>query len=99
GGSRELAGGARVHLAGQPGLPAGGGALVNGALRGCLVQVPSGLTEEVAGVRLAARRRGSNVLRLRLELGPDSLVPHSPAFVLPVALDLGLDVRSEGRRV
>ena len=86
-----------VDPAGQPGLPASRGALVQDALRRGAVQVTRRGPEEILGSLVGALDRHRNLLGVGLEGRPDRLVPDAMTLVLAVPLDLGLDVGHGGR--
>src|SRR5207237_395752 len=81
----------------QPRFAAGGGPLVQRALRHGPVQLAGGGSKERRGVVLAGRRRRPDLLRVGLQRGPNGLVPLPPDIVGSVSLDLGLDIRHGGR--
>src|SRR5687767_5624311 len=83
----------------QAGLAVGRLVLVDHALRGGHVE-PLHRQAQGIGARVGARLGGLHrSLHARLELGAHRLVAEAPTLVLPIALDLALDVRHEGKRV
>src|SRR5207253_5607549 len=86
------------RLAGQAGLAAGRGSLVQHALRHGPVKFLGGQSDQRAGrFGVAVRDRGPDLLRVGLQRGSNGLVAQPPTLVLTVPLDLGLDVRHGGR--
>src|SRR5207247_7306957 len=86
-----------VHHAGQAGLVVGGVVAVDHALAGRLVVGAGGAAVGGLGALAVAGVEGlAHAAGVGLERGADRLVPHPALLVLPVPLDLGLDVRQGG---
>src|SRR5215203_2801567 len=89
-------GGELVDADRQARLAAGGGVLVDDALRHGRVDALERALQAIAGIVGAGLGGGDRCLRARLQLGAHRLVPLAADLVLLVALDLALDVGHGG---